>query len=205
MSLAAKDRLKTKPDSTFYEHLTEKQRMLSGFPYDEFDEELAIERAKARRILREFNTLSGDDQQRRHELIGDLFDPACRENKIFIEPTFNVHYGGNISVGDNVHVDFDCFFMDCASITIGANCTIGPGVHIYTALHPTNPKYRKHTDDFFELAFPVRIGNNCHIGGRVTFCPGVMVGDNVIIETGSVVVKDIPSNSIAVGNPAKVV
>ena len=48
---------------------------------------------------------------------------------------------------------------------------------------------------------PVTIGDNVWIGGSVTILPGVTIGDNVTIGAGSVVTKDIPSNSIAVGNP----
>lgn len=48
------------------------------------------------------------------------------------------------------------------------------------------------------------IDHNVWIGGSVTILPGVTIGDNVTIGAGSVVVSDIPSNSIAVGNPCKV-
>ena len=56
-----------------------------------------------------------------------------------------------------------------------------------------------------EWAEPVTIGNNVWIGGSVTILPDVTIGDNVTIGAGSVVTKDIPSNSIAVGNPCKVI
>ena len=56
-----------------------------------------------------------------------------------------------------------------------------------------------------EYAYPVTIGEDCWIGGGATLCPGVTIGDRCIIGAGSVVTKDIPSDSIAVGNPAKVI
>ena len=56
-----------------------------------------------------------------------------------------------------------------------------------------------------EYAYPVTIGEDCWIGGGAILCPGVTVGDRCIIGAGSVVTKDIPSDSIAVGNPAKVI
>ena len=56
-----------------------------------------------------------------------------------------------------------------------------------------------------EWAESVIIGDNVWIGGSVTILPGVTIGDNVTIGAGSVVTKDIPSNSIAVGNPCKVI
>lgn len=205
MSLAIKERLQSKPDVELYKHLSEKERMLAGFPHDEFCEELRIERQHARRILKELNSIEDEENKRKAELIGELFSPVCRGRKIIVEPTLHVHYGINIDIGNNVYIGFDCLLMDCAAITIGDNCVLGPAVHIYTALHPTNPNFRKRNDDYFELSFPVKIGKNCHIGGRSVFCPGAVVGDNVILEPGSVVCKDIPPNCIAGGNPAKVI
>ena len=84
----------------------------------------------------------------------------------------------------------------------GDDCFIGPNVSIYTACHPTDSIERNTRK---EWARPVTIGNNCWIGGSVTILPGVSIGDNVTIGAGSVVVKDIPSGCVAVGNPAKVI
>ena len=75
-------------------------------------------------------------------------------------------------------------------------------VSIYTACHSTDPVERNSRREWAE---PVSIGNNVWIGGSVTILPGVTIGDNVTIGAGSVVAKDIPSNSIAVGNPCKVI
>ena len=55
-----------------------------------------------------------------------------------------------------------------------------------------------------EWARPVTIGNNCWIGGNAVILPGVTIGDNVTIAAGSVVIRDVPSNSLVAGNPAKV-
>ena len=77
-------------------------------------------------------------------------------------------------------------------------CFIGPNVSIYTACHSTDPMERNSRQ---EWAKPVSIGHNVWIGGSVTILPGVTIGDNVTIGAGSVVVGDIPSNTVAVGNP----
>jgi maltose O-acetyltransferase len=92
--------------------------------------------------------------------------------------------------------------LDVMPITIGNNAMLGPGVHIYTATHPTNPQERL---TFLESAKPVTIGNNVWIGGGVIICPGVTIGDNCTIGAGSVVTRDIPANNIAVGNPCKMI
>lgn len=56
-----------------------------------------------------------------------------------------------------------------------------------------------------EYAKPITVGNNVWIGADVCVMPGVTIGDNTVIGAGSVVIKDIPSNVLAAGNPCKVI
>lgn len=84
---------------------------------------------------------------------------------------------------------------------IGDNAFIAPNVGIYTAGHPLDAERR---NQGLEYAYPITIGNNVWIGAGVSILPGVTIGDNVVIGAGSVVTKDIPSNSLAVGNPCRV-
>lgn len=84
-------------------------------------------------------------------------------------------------------------------VIIGDNCMIGPNVGIYTAGHSIEPKDRNKSG----YAIPIKIGNDVWIGGSCTILPGVTIGDNSIIAAGSVVIKDVPSNVIMAGNPAK--
>lgn len=72
----------------------------------------------------------------------------------------------------------------------------------YCACHSTNPAERNTRRKW---AKPVTIGNSVWIGGNVTILPGVTIGDNCTIGAGSVVPHDIPANSVAVGNPCKVI
>ena len=83
----------------------------------------------------------------------------------------------------------------------GDNVFIAPNCGFYTAGHPINIKER---NEGIEYAKPIKVGNNVWIGGNVIVLPGVTIGDNVTIGAGSVVTKDIPSNVIAYGNPARV-
>jgi maltose O-acetyltransferase len=88
-------------------------------------------------------------------------------------------------------------------ITIGDRCLIGDLVSIYDCdFHEINPVSRNRSAG---LTKPVIIGNNVWLGGRVIVLKGVAIGDNSVIAAASVVTKPIPANSIAAGNPAKVI
>ena len=92
--------------------------------------------------------------------------------------------------------------LDATKVEIGDNVFIAPDCGIYAAGHPLDVEDR---NAGLEYAFPVKIGNNVWIGGHVCIMPGVTIGSNVVIGGGSVVVKDIPSDSVAVGNPCRVI
>ncbi|XP_031624755.1 uncharacterized protein LOC116341680 [Contarinia nasturtii] len=201
----SKQAIYVKPDIKEYEHLSEKERMIAGYPYHPGDEVLCNERTKARELIRKYNDSVVGDKKGRREILDELLNPACRGKKVFLEPPFRVDYGYNLTLGNNFEANFDCVFLDCAPITIGENCLMAPGVHIYAATHPLSPKYRKSGKEYYELAYPVKIGDNVWIGGKAIICPGVTIGDNSIIGAGAVVVKDVPSNVVVAGNPAKII
>jgi acetyltransferase-like isoleucine patch superfamily enzyme len=92
--------------------------------------------------------------------------------------------------------------LDCALVTIGDRVLFGPNVSIYTATHETDIQSRR---DNIEYAKPITIGNDCWIGGNVVVLPGVNIGKGCTIGSGSVVTKDIPDWSVAVGSPARVI
>ena len=120
---------------------------------------------------------------------------------------FFVDYGENIHIGKNVEINMNCAFLDCNTITIGDFSGIGPGVHIYTVFHPTDPvkRFGENSSFWKSLTAPVSIGKNVWIGGGSIILPGVSIGDGTTIGAGSVVTKSIPANCIAVGNPCKVI
>ncbi|MCF1423041.1 MULTISPECIES: sugar O-acetyltransferase [Mangrovimonas] len=177
---------------------TEKEKMMAGEPYDAHCEEMISIRTKVKRILHKLNVTeyyTDRFQETIHELC-----PNSAKN-IHLEPPFYCDYGDNIFAEEGVFINFGAVILDGARVTIGRKTLIAPGVHIYTARHPLDIKERRVWED----CSPVTIGEECWIGGHATLCPGVTIGDRSVIGAGSVVTKDIPADSLAVGNPARVV
>lgn len=173
---------------------TEKEKMTSGENYNSLDEELVSLRANVRKLTKEYN------QNPTPKLLNEIFDSSL-EN-VYIEPPFYCDYGINIILEKNVYMNFNCVILDCASVKIGENTKFGPNVQVYTATHPIDAKERI---TGIEYAKPITIGKNCWIGGSSVILPGVTIGENCTIGAGSVVAKSIPDNSVAVGNPCKVI
>ena len=118
-----------------------------------------------------------------------------------IVPPFYCDHGHGIRLGEQVFVNAGCTFLDGAYITIGDYTLIGPDVRIYTPHHPMDYQARRLPQEY---AYPVTIGRDCWIGGGTVICPGVRIGDRVVIGAGSVVVNDLPDDCMAAGNPAVV-
>jgi len=183
------------------EKRSEKEKMLAGEIYSATDEQLIGELGETRAKIHEFNSLHPSEKQKMREVLTGLLGHIGDDNIIINQP-FRCDYGQQISVGKRFMANFNFTVLDEARVSIGDDCFIGPNVSIYTACHSTDPVERNSRQEWAE---PVTIGNNVWIGGSVTILPGVTIGDNVTIGAGSVVVHSIPSNSIAVGNPCRVV
>ena len=181
--------------------MTEKEKMLAGEVYRAIDPQLLKELAEAREVIHDYNLLRPSENKKKLELLKGLLGHIGDDNVIINQP-FRCDYGKQISIGKRFFANFNFTILDEAPVTIGDDCFVGPNVSIYTACHSTDPVERNTRQ---EWAKPVTIGNNVWIGGSVTILPGVSIGDNVSIGAGSVVVNDIPSNTIAVGNPCKVI
>ncbi|KAF8977520.1 hypothetical protein BGZ46_007326 [Entomortierella lignicola] len=134
-----------------------------------------------------------------HLLTNGNLGPGCK-----VEPPLKVDYGKNIILQDNITIKPNVVILDCSLIKIGSRTVLENGVQIYSATHPINPLLRN-VKYKFDYAIPVSIGNDCWIGPRAVICPGVCIGDRVVVEPGSVVTKNVPSNVVVAGSPAKVV
>lgn len=119
---------------------------------------------------------------------------------IEVRPPLHVDYGSNISIGARTFINDNLTALDVASVTIGEDCQIGPGVQLLTPTHPLEPQPRRAK---LEAARPLTVGDNVWLGGGVIVCPGVSIGDDSVIGAGSVVTEDIPANVLAVGSPAR--
>ncbi len=177
---------------------SEKDKMLTGELYRASDPELVHERQRCRSVLQAFNTQP--DEEQRLALLRQLLDGIGSSS--FIQPPFACDYGYNLSIGDDVFVNFNTVILDCAPVTIGDGTQMGPGVQLLAADHPREPQARR---SLLELARPVSIGSNVWLGAAAVVLPGVSVGDDSIIGAGSVVTRDIPSGVVAVGAPCRVV
>ena len=181
--------------------MTEKEKARQGLLYDaNYDEELLAERGRGKELCFQFNQLSPLKELEQKEIIGKLFGKT-KENFCVTAP-FYCDYWYNIEIGENFYSNHNLVILDGAKVEIGDNVFIAPNCCITTAGHPINIDERNRG---LEYAYPIKIGNNVWIGAGVNILPGVTIGDNVTIGAGSVVNKSIPANSIAVGNPCKVI
>ena len=179
---------------------TEKEKMVSGEFYNAFDEDLAVERKKAKSLCIEYNKLLYSDFEAKKELLKKILGKCG--NNITIEQNFFCDYGYNIEIGENFYSNHNLVILDCAKVEIGKNVAIGPNCGLYTAIHPINAEERI---KWVEKAEPINIGDNVWLGGNVVILPGVTIGKNTVIGAGSVVTKNIPENVVAVGNPCRVI
>lgn len=180
--------------------MNQKERMLNGLPYKAWLDGLPEERMECAEKTFEYNNCPPTETENADRLIREILGKAGTD--ITIRPPFYCDYGKNIEVGDYFYANFNTVILDVGKVRIGNNVLLAPNVSIYTAGHPIHPDSR---NSGYEYGIAVTIGDNVWIGGNCVINPGVTIGNNCVIGSGSIVTKDIPDNSIAVGNPAAVI
>ncbi|MFA5505511.1 MAG: sugar O-acetyltransferase [Vulcanimicrobiota bacterium] len=176
---------------------SEREKMLVGELYDPADPALVRARAEARILMNEFNNAEYQSPER-HQILLKILGSVGHSPHI--EPLFRFDYGTNIHLGDLFFANFDLVILDAAPVTIGDNCMLAPGVHIYTSTHPLDSAERL---TYREMAYPVTIGNKVWVGGRAVINPGVTIGDGAVIASGAVVTKDVEPYTLVAGVPAR--
>ncbi len=190
---------------------TELEKCMAGEIYDCHNKVFLEYKKEARTLLAKYNGLSYDQKREKTEVLSNLLGSIG--TNVSVGLPFICDYGCNIYLGNNVSVNMNCTFVDCNKITVGNNVLIASNVQIYTATHPVElserltPDWDPESGEYFcrTYALPVTIGNGCWIGGGVIILPGIKIGNGCVIGAGSVVTKDIPENSVAVGNPCRVI
>lgn len=180
--------------------MTEKEKSHAGLLYQPNDPELVADRDVTVKKLYDYNHIHPLDREARKAAIRDLLG-GTGENITVEQPLFCT-YGYNTTVGENFFLNVNCKLMDSGKITIGDNVFIAPNVCLITEEHAMDVSQRIQG---LEYTRPITIGNNVWICAGVMVLPGVTIGDNSVVGAGSVVTKDIPPDSLAVGNPCRVI
>lgn len=180
--------------------MTEKEKSYAGMLYQPGDPELAADRDVTVKKLYEYNNICPLDRGARQTAIQGLLGRVG--NNCTVEQPFFCTYGYNITVGDNFFLNVSCKLMDSGKITIGSNVFIAPNVCLITEEHAMDAAQRLAG---LEYTYPVSIGDNVWICAGAIVLPGVTVGANSVIGAGCVVTKDVPPDSLAVGNPCRVI
>ncbi|PTB38470.1 uncharacterized protein TrAFT101_011431 [Trichoderma asperellum] len=184
----------------------EYERMISGMLYNPLHPTLLEGRHKARCAAYKFNNLDPNAYdfeqvaEVRTKLLGEMLGSVGEGT--YIETPFSPDYGCNIIIGKNCFMNFGFTVLDTSLVIIGDRVQMGPNVHIYTAGHETSVLSRI---KFVEFGHPIKIEDDCWIGGNVIILPGVTIGRGCTVGAGAVVTKSLPPYSVALGAPAKVV
>lgn len=179
--------------------MTEKEKALAGLEFIRGSKELKAQRDRAELLCFKLNNISPDNIKEREEIIDQLI--VDKQEGCFIKSPFICEYGDYITLGKNFFANYNCKLMDGGKITFGNDVLVGPDCTFVTACHPVEPERRLAGIQQFK---PITVGNNVWFGAGVLVTGGVTIGNNCVIGAGSVVVKDIPDNCVAAGNPCKV-
>ncbi len=177
----------------------QKDRMLAGELYQADAADLVAERIACQVLIAKFNAAADDSERQR--ILPRLFDSVGAET--FVMPRLQCDYGYNVRIGRNTFINYDAVLLDCATITIGDDVSIGPRVQLLTALHPMEDHEARRQR--WESAAPIMLGDNAWLGGGVIVCAGVRIGADAVIGAGSVVTRDVPARVFAAGNPCRVI
>lgn len=189
--------------------MKEEDKIKAGILFSPASPDLKAIKLRTHKLNLDYNRTYEDETEKRAEIIHAILGEMGAGT--FFQGPITFHYGIHTRVGRNCFFNFNLTVQDDAEVTIGDNCNFGPNVTIVTPVHPMLPDERREMlcADGVKRALcyakPVHIGNDCWFGANVVVCPGVTIGNGCVIGAGSVVVKSIPANSFAAGNPCRVI
>jgi acetyltransferase-like isoleucine patch superfamily enzyme len=155
---------------------------------------------RAMAVTATLNRMTFNDADEIRALFSELIGKKVDENFILIPPFYSAG-GDEIRVGRNVFVNQNCTFYDLGGLDIGDDVMIGPNVNLITTGHSLEPSQRRAVT----IGKPIVIERNVWIAAGATIIGGVTVGEHSVVAAGSVVTKDVPSNTLVGGNPARVI
>lgn len=191
------------------EKINEWERMVAGRLYNSSSADIAKQHARGLYGCEKFNKISLRRIKAKQRALEKLIPSAKGKNLAVFAP-FYCEYGVNIKVGEGCFVNYNCTFLDVSPITLGDGVWVGANVTMATPMHPFLAEERLVADypdgkHDLEYSKPITIKDGCWICSSATICGGVTIGENSIIAAGAVVVRDVPSNSIVAGVPARVI
>lgn len=178
--------------------MTEDERKERGLLWCDTGEYLE-EQTRAKQLVFEFNHLNPSEKERRVALVKEIFGAVGKD--VWIEPNLMLARGKTVTLGDGVYINSNLTLIDDWKIDIGNHVLIATGVTICTTGHPLHYEARPNGEMFCK---PVKIEDWAWIGSNVVILPGVTIGRGAVVGAGSIVTKDIPPMTLAVGNPCKV-
>ncbi len=155
---------------------------------------------RAATITATLNRLTFNDLEEVRGVFSDLIGKKVDDGFCLIPPFYTTG-GPDITIGRNVFINQNCTVYDLGGLEIGDDVMIGPNVSLITSGHPIAPSQRRAG----VTASPIKIERNVWIAANVTVIGGLTIGENSVIAAGSVVTRDVPANSLAGGNPARVI
>ena len=173
------------------------ERIAGGYLWTDTDEYLAHQ-AKVKDLMYEFNTSKPSEVDRRRELMKRMFG-SIGEN-VWINQPITLAVGSTVTIGEGTYINSGLILIDDYRITIGKGCLFGTNVTLCTTGHPIDPEERARGSMY---SFPITIGDGAWIGAGAIVLPGVNIGRFAVIGAGSVVTRDIPDYTVAVGNPCR--
>jgi galactoside O-acetyltransferase len=150
-------------------------------------------------LIFEYNRTRPGDLVRRRSLLEAILG-SVGERTVLLSP-FHAGFGSNVHIGDDFFGNVNLTFVDDVEIRIGHGVMIAPSVTLTTTGHPVHPDLRV---DFRRFSEPIVIEDKVWIGSNAVVLPGVRIGYGAVIGAGSVVTHDIPTRTVAVGTPCRV-